>query len=145
MKTAFLIFGYSLAFALAVWVWGNEVEIRQLNATRQADAELIADYGQVIDDLNNAIDVNVSNVLAIVNQKKGEIMLINKTNCRRALLGYADRRWPNRMKSVQSAVYDYLDTCLRTNILKFVNQHPSIGKTLMVASVPRIKIMPENP
>ena len=72
-------------------------------------------------------------------------MLINKAECRKTLLARAEQRWPNKMTSVQATVYDYLDTCLRTNILKFVNQHPSIGKTLMVASVPRIKIMPENP
>jgi len=64
-------------------------------------------------------------------------MLINKAECRKALLARAEQRWPNKMTSVQAAVYDYLDTVLRTEILNFVNQHPTKGKTLMIATVKR--------
>ena len=66
-------------------------------------------------------------------------MLINKTECRKALLARAEQRWPNKMTSVQAQVYSCLDTMLRTEIINFVNQHPTKGKTLMVATVKRTK------
>jgi len=68
MKTALLIFGYSLAFALAVWVallWG---ENRQLKDVQQADAELIAAYQRCMKTCVTASRECVSNLFEIVNK-----------------------------------------------------------------------------
>ena len=59
-------------------------------------------------------------------------MLINKAECRKNLLLRAEQRWPGKMTSVQAAVYDHLDTVIRTEIFNFVTQHPTKGKTLML-------------
>ncbi len=60
-------------------------------------------------------------------------LIINKKRCQDLLLTRAKDRWGrSKMTRVQAAVYQYLDTLLRREIYKFVNQHPTKGKTLMI-------------
>jgi hypothetical protein len=60
-------------------------------------------------------------------------LIINKKKCQKLLLTRAEARWgQGKMTRVQAAVYLYLDTLLRGEIHKFVNQHPTKGKTLMI-------------
>jgi len=67
-------------------------------------------------------------------------LIINKKRCQELLLIRAEDRWKRRkMTRVQTAVYQYLDTLLREEIRKFVNQHPTKGKTLMVETHKRKK------
>lgn len=58
---------------------------------------------------------------------------INKTNCRKFLLDKALERWPNgKFTRVSGDVFEWLDACLRTDMVFFVENHPTVGKTLMV-------------
>jgi hypothetical protein len=60
--------------------------------------------------------------------------LINQSECRKAILAYAERRRPGRFTRVSTDVFEHLDTFLRVEIQNVVHQHPSIGKTLQMTT-----------
>ena len=66
-------------------------------------------------------------------------MLINQSECRKLLLSLAEKRWPDKFTGVQKKVYQYLEACLRTEAMRFVNQHPTKGKRLMISANKRKK------
>ena len=65
---------------------------------------------------------------------KASMSLINKSECRKLLLGLAERRWPGKFTRVSADVFRVVEADLRGEIQEFVNGHPTIGKTLMVGA-----------
>jgi hypothetical protein len=62
--------------------------------------------------------------------------LINKAECKRLLLGLAERKWPGKFTRVAGNVYGYLEDDLRMTIEGFIRQHPTLGKTLTTGEEP---------
>lgn len=59
-------------------------------------------------------------------------MLINRTECRRLLLSFAQERWSNKFTRVSQEVFDALEATMRKGIWEIVLQHPTVGKTIML-------------
>lgn len=68
-------------------------------------------------------------------------MLINKAHCKAYLLERSNTTRAGKFKRVSADVWPYLESALIEKMNEFVKYHPSIGKTLMVESKKRKKVV----
>jgi len=61
-------------------------------------------------------------------------MLINQAECRRLVLAFAQERWPGKFTRVSQEVFDALEATMRKDIHGIVQQHPTVGKTIMLST-----------
>jgi hypothetical protein len=57
-------------------------------------------------------------------------MSINRSECRKYLLGMSEKLRGGKFTRVGADVFDHLDDVLRREMREFVRSHPSLGKTL---------------
>lgn len=67
------------------------------------------------------------------------LWILHKTNCRKVLLAYAERKWPGKFTRVRQEVYEHLERELRNSIEIFIAEHPTLGKTLSMSTHHRVK------
>lgn len=66
-------------------------------------------------------------------------ILINRSACKKTVLDVCERNRYGKFTRVSADVYDHLEYVVRKEIIRLVQAHPSIGKTIMMGSKSRTK------
>ena len=64
--------------------------------------------------------------------KEVQVSLLNRSECKKTVLGFAETKWPGKFTRVSQDVFEYLETCLRTDIIQLIQEHPTVGKTIQM-------------